>query len=100
MYENTHRSFLQKVTSPYQLNNSENVVDAIVKDLIAHSAGIVIEELERAKRKTETYAEKTRSCCQLKTAMGLPCRHLFATRIQKNEAIYSREEVCSTEEAT
>ena len=61
----------------------------MAKTLTPSAAGIAIRELEKARKHTKGYAQKTGPSCFVKTAMGLPCRHLFSWRLQRKEEIFS-----------
>ncbi|KAL3889975.1 hypothetical protein ACJMK2_002287 [Sinanodonta woodiana] len=82
-YAVRHRSFVQQMTVPYRLNDDDEVVDIVVKQLTPYAANIVVHEFKTARSQTERYACTPEKCCVLKTTMGLPCRHIFATRMKK-----------------
>ena len=84
--EMTHAEFNQKFKTPYRLANDDLVVYLIVKSLTPYAAGIVVDELKKARQNCMKYNTLNWSC-PLKISMLLPCRHLFASRLNQQSAV-------------
>ena len=58
LYLVTHTLFMQKLTVPYQLNNDDPSIDAMVKTFTPYAAGIAIKELKKARGKLKLVSRK------------------------------------------
>jgi len=85
IYGVRHRSFVQMLKVPYRLNDDDRLVDELMKKLTPYAASIVASELKSARVKMESYATNDVNCCPIRSSMGLPCRHVFASRIKDQE---------------
>lgn len=89
--EMTHREFNHTFKTAYRLGDDDVVKDHIVKNITPYAAGILIAELEKARFST---SKNNKMCsCSLKKTMLLPCRHVFARRIEQGEDIFSIDDV-------
>ncbi|XP_061196045.1 uncharacterized protein LOC133204337 [Saccostrea echinata] len=91
VHEMAHREFNHTFKTAYRLGDDDVVKDDIVKQITPYAAGIIIAELEKARFST---SKNNKICtCPLKTTMLLPCRHIFANRIEQGESLFHIQDV-------
>ena len=89
--EMPHREINHTFKTAYLLGDDDVVKDDIVKNITPYAAGILIAELEKARFST---SKNNKMCsCSLKKTMLLPCRHVFARRIEQGENIFNIDDV-------
>uniref|UniRef100_A0A8W8MAF0 SWIM-type domain-containing protein n=1 Tax=Magallana gigas TaxID=29159 RepID=A0A8W8MAF0_MAGGI len=92
--EMTHREFNHTFKTAYRLGDDDVVKDDLVKNITPYAAGILIAELEKARFST---SKNNKMCsCSLKKTMLLPCRHVFARRIEQGENIFNIDDVAES----
>ena len=79
-----HESFDQKMKRAYKLGNNDRTVASIIGLLTPYSAGLVVNELNKAYKDTNGNAKE--NCdCTFNRSLRLPCRHIFSLRLKDKD---------------